>query len=130
MDKENIYETINRVRNAFLAAEDGSEVNEIIEGLLTLDEQLRIGRRVLIAELLLSGITIEQIEKLLKVGKGTVVSVGKSLEKHPKCFDLLELRGIKVEKEYGSKKYRSVGGSKLVFKRKEYTGFTRKDVKR
>lgn len=130
MNKESLYETTNRVRDAFLAAKNGREVNEVIDGLLTRDEQLRIGRRVLVAEYLIAGITIEEIEKTLKVGKATVINVGKSLEKHPECFKLLKLRGRRVEKEYGSKRYRLTGSSKLIFKRKEYAGFTKKDVER
>ena len=130
LDQKEIYETIDKVRDSFLAAKDGHEVNEIINGLLTQDEQLRIGRRVLIAEYLLIDMNIEEIEKMLKVGKATIASVAKSLDKHPRCFELLKLRRLKVKKNYNSNKTAEIGGSKLVFKKKEYTGFTRKDVKR
>src|SRR3989304_4344314 len=107
LDKRDILEALNELRNAFLAAKDGNEVDKIMDGLLTHDEKLRIGRRILIAGWLTSGFGIEEIVRQLKVGKNTVMHVSRRLEK-----------------------YRLVGGSQLVFKRKEYTGFKRKDVKK
>lgn len=130
LEKEEIYEAFNRLRDAFLAAKDGAEVDTITDGLLTHDEKLKIGRRILIAEYLSSGFPIEDISNLLKVGRNTVMHVKRRLEKYEDCFKLIEKRRNIVEQEYENKKYRSVGGSQLVFKRKEYTGFKRKDVKR
>lgn len=130
MRKEEIYEALNKLRNAFLAAKDGNEVEEIINGLLTHDEKLKIGRRIIIAEYLKDGVKIEDIVRMLKVGKNTIISVTKSLDEHPKSFDLISRRGKKVGEEYQKRKYQLIGGSKLVFKKREYTGFKRKDVKR
>lgn len=130
LDKNGIFEALNRVRDAFLAARDGNEVDHIINGLLTHDEKLRVGRRIQVAEWLLAGMTTEDIERNLKVGRTTIVLVGKLLYEHPECFEILGTRKKKVEVEFKSKAYRSAGGSKLWIKRKEYTGFTRKDVKR
>lgn len=130
LTKEDIFEALNRLRDAFLAAKDGSEVNEIINGLLTRDERLKIGRRIIIAEYIVSGRSIEVITKELKVGKNTVLSVMRALEEYPNAFELVNKRTSKVEKEYHDKKYRLSGGSTLVFKKREHTGFTRKDVKR
>ncbi|KKQ96642.1 MAG: hypothetical protein A3C27_01090 [Candidatus Levybacteria bacterium RIFCSPHIGHO2_02_FULL_39_36] len=130
LDKRDILEALNELRNAFLAAKDGNEVDKIMDGLLTHDEKLRIGRRILIAGWLTSGFGIEEIVRQLKVGKNTVMHVSRRLEKYKECFDLIAKRQKIVEKEYQNKKYRLVGGSQLVFKRKEYTGFKRKDVKK
>lgn len=130
LTEREVFEAFNKVRNAFLAAIDGNEVDIIIDGLLTQDEKLKIGRRLLIADYLLSGHSIDQVVKELKVGIATVIHVSRRLEKYKECFDLIERRSKKVEKEYNSKKYRETGGSKKVFKTKEYTGFRRKDVKR
>ena len=130
LTKENVYEALNRLRDAFLAAKDGDEVNKIINGLLTHDERLKIGRRILIAESIKLGMSIHAIAKELKVGKNTVLSVMRSLDEDPTYLDLISERIKKVEKEYQGKKYREVGGSTLIFKKKEYTGFKRKDVKR
>ena len=130
LNKEDIYQALNRLRDAFLAAHDGNEVEEIISGILTRDERLKIGRRILVAEYIKDGVRFEDITKSLKVGKNTIVEVMRCLENHPECFDIINKRRQKVQTTYANKKYRSVGGPKLVFKRKEYTGFKRKDVKR
>lgn len=128
--KEDVYEALNRLRDAFLAAKDGNEVEKIIKALLTHDEKLKIGRRILVAEYLQAGISFDEIVNILKVGKNTITSVMKSLDSYPTSFNLISKRGKKVETEYTQKKHRLVGGSKLVFKKREYTGFKRKDVSR
>lgn len=130
LSQSDVYEASNRLRDVFLAARDGHDVDKITDGLLTRDEKLKIGRRILIAEYLLAGLPMEQIVNELKVGMNTVMHIGRRLEKHRDCFDMIEKRRSIVEKEYDNKKYRSVGSSQLVFKRKEYTGFKRKDVER
>lgn len=130
LTKDDIYDAFNRLRDAFLAAKNGDEVEEIINGLLTHDEKLKIGRRILVAEYLKDGIKIHEIAKLLKVGKNTIITVARSLDLNSNFFDLIDKRREKVEKEYQKRRYRLVGGPKLVFKKKEYTGFKRKDVER
>ena len=130
LTKEDIYDAFNRLRDAFLAAKDGSEVEELIKGLLTHDEKLKIGRRILIAEYLRDGIGIDEIAKALKVGKNTIVAVMKSLDEHPSYIELISKRSEKVTGEYKKKSYTFSGGSKLIFKKREYTGFKRKDVER
>mgnify|MGYP001559470434 CR=1 FL=1 len=130
LTKDDIYEAINRLRDAFLAAHDGSEVEEIINAILTKDEKLKIGRRIIIAELLKSNITIGEIVNVLKVGNNTVMAVVRSLEAYENGFKLLEQRKRRVENEYQQKKYKFVGSPKKVFKQKVYTGIKRKDIKR
>lgn len=130
LQKEQVFDALNRLREAFLAAKNGAEVEEIINGILTFDEKLKIGRRIIIASYLKEGYSFEEIAKTLKVGKNTVVSVMKNLDEHPDFFNLINQRKKKVENEYNRKKYRLIGGSKLLFKKKEYTGFKRKDVER
>ncbi|MEX2012981.1 MAG: Trp family transcriptional regulator [Candidatus Levyibacteriota bacterium] len=130
LTKEDVYESLNRLRDAFLAAKNGSEVENIINAILTADEKLRIGRRIIIAGLIKSGMTVEEIVRLLKVGNNTVMSVVRSIEINEQGFELLEQRRKRVEKEYQDRKYKSVGGSTKIFKSKIYTGYKRKDVKR
>jgi|SRR3989344_4154836 len=130
LDKDDIYEALNRLRDAFLAARDGNEVEEIINGLLTEDERLKIGRRIIVAQYVRSGMGIDQIVNILKVGKNTVIQVAKALDKNPVFLDLVDRRMKTVEREYNSKKYRFEGSSYMVFKKKVYTGFKRKDVSR
>lgn len=130
LTKDDVYEAINSLRDAFLAANNGSDVEEIINAILTQDEKVRVGRRIIIADLLKSDLTIEEIVNLLKVGNNTVMAVARSLETHETGFKLLEQRKKRVENEYQQRKYKFVGSSKKVFKEKVYTGFKRKDVKR
>ncbi len=130
LPQEDVYEALNKLRNALLAAKDGEEVEQILNGLFTHDERMKIGRRILIAEQIRAGLTLDEITNLLHVGKNTIASVTKSIEKNPHCFDLIERRAEKVEREYNTKKYNLTGGSKLIFKKKTYSGFKRKDVKR
>lgn len=130
LTQRDIFEALNRLRDAFLAAKDGSEVDEIISALLTAEEKLQLGRRILVAECLKENLTILEICNLLKVGKGTVQSVARQIEKQPRGFELIEERSKKVEKEYKKKQYGEVGDSKLVFKKKVYTGIRRKDIER
>ncbi len=131
LTKNDIYEALNKVRDAFLAAKDGSEVNEIINSILTTEEKLKIGRRVLVAEYLKAdSLTVDDIRAMLKVGYSTIQSVARRVAQYPLGFHLIRNRSKHVEKEYQKKKYREVGGSRLVFKRKEYTGIQRKDIKR
>ena len=128
-DKD-VFESFNKLRDAFLSSQDGNEVEKIIHGLLTTDEKLKIGRRILIADALLSGMKIDDITLVLRVGKTTITQVARSLDNDSSWHSLISRRGKKVEKEYNSKKYNYSGGSKLVYKKKSYSGFRRKDVKR
>ncbi len=130
LGEADVFNALNKVRDAFLAAKDGVQVNKIIDGLLTYDEKLKIGRRILIAEYLISGFGIDEISRTLRVGKNTIMHVSRRLEKYENWFELIEKRDIKVENEYKRKKYKLVGSSKKVFKSRVYSGFKRKDVKR
>lgn len=130
LTKDDIYEAVNSLRDAFLAAHNGSEVEDIINAILTQDEKVRVGRRIIIARFLKSDLTIKEIVNLLKVGNNTVMAVARSLETNENGFKLLEQRKNKVENEYQHKKYKLVGGPTKIFKEKVYTGFKRKDVKR
>lgn len=127
---EEVYSALNKLRDLFLAAQDGNEVDEIINGVLTQDEKLKIGRRILIAELVSSGAGIDDISRTLRVGKNTIVSVMKSLDAYPKSLVIIEKRNAKVQDVYSKKKFKLLGGSNKIFKTKIYTGFKRKDVKR
>lgn len=130
LDKEEIYEALNRLRDAFLAAKNGLEVEEIIKGILTTDERLKIGRRIIIAECIRTGMGLDEIVDTLKVGKSTIMYVMRKLDQNPKFIDLILARQKRVESEYSKRRYRLIGSSYQVFKKKEYTGFKRKDVGR
>lgn len=130
LTKDSLFASLNKLRSAFLAAKDGSEVDELIKGILTSDERIKIGRRIQIANLLKAGFTYQQIMKELKVGNNTILIVERSLNNHPFAFDLINRRDEKVEKEYKRQAFQITGGAKMVYKRKVYTGFKRKEVQR
>ena len=130
LSDKDVLEALYRLQDAFLAAKDGNEVREVMDGLLTQDEKIRLGRRILIAEGLKSQLTIKELSQISNVGYSTIAFVSRQLDLHPKCFELIFARRKKMEKEYESKKYRSVGGSTLLFKKKIYTGIKRSDIKR
>src|SRR3990170_6361209 len=130
LTKDSVYGALNKLRSAFLAAKDGSEVEEIIKAVLTFDERMKIGRRLQIAQLLNQGISYEEIKEQLKVGFTTINFVERSLRDHPDAYELINRREDKVEQEYKAGAYRRTGGSTLVFKRSEYTGLKRKDIHR
>ena len=130
LQKEDVYEALNKVRDAFLAANDGNDVEQIMNGILTFDERMKIGRRIQIAEYLLQDLRTEEIQSFLKVGRTTIAQVAKNLEDYEKCFHLISARNKKVGKVYKTKSHRLVGGSTKIFKTKEYTGFKRKNVSR
>lgn len=130
LSEKDVMEAFNRLQDAFLAAKDGNEVKKIINCLFTQDEKIRLGRRILIAEGLESDLTIRELTQLSSVGYTTISFVSRQLDLFPLGFKLIFNRRIKLEKEYEAKKYTLRGGSKLVHKRKEYTGIKRSDIKR
>ncbi|EKD94466.1 MAG: hypothetical protein ACD_26C00034G0001 [uncultured bacterium] len=113
-----------------MAAKDGSEVDEIIKGILTNDERIKIGRRILISQLLDTDTTYDEIRKNFKIGKQTILHVQKLKDKYPKCFELINKREIKVDDEYHKKAYEMVGHTRSLQRFPSYTGFKRKNVKR
>lgn len=130
LTERDIFEALNKLRDAFLAAKDGNEVEKIINGFLTHDEKLRLGRRILIADALSSQMTFEEIAQILKVGRNNILNVSQMLDRDNTWHTLITKHTKQKENIYDAKKYIKSGGSKLVYKKKEYSGFTRKEVKR
>lgn len=130
LTKDRVYEALNKLRAAFLAAKTGVQVEEIIMGVLTHDERMKMGRRIQVAQMLGSGATYDEIMDELKIGRSTISLVERQLAEHPSAYELIDQRERKVEKEFESQAYRETGGSTKVFKGRAYTGFTRKDVSR
>src|SRR3972149_4110170 len=124
LGEDSVFAALNKLRTSFFAANDGLQVDEIIKGILTYDERIQI------AQLLDQGLQYREIMKELKVGLPTIMLASRKMDQNPRCFELIMAREEKVEKEYKGKAYKKVGESKIVFERKEYTGFRRKNVKR
>lgn len=110
LTKNDTYEALNRLRDAFLAAKDGNEVNELVNGLLTPDEKIRIGRRILIAEALQADEKYKEISQISNVGYSTILWVSRQLINFPLCFQLLSKRKQYLDRKFHEKKYRKVGG--------------------
>jgi len=126
-----VYDALNSLRAALLAAKDGNEVENILNGIFTYDEKMKIGRRINVAWMLKEGFIYEEIADTLKVGRNTINSVYKKLRENKEGFDLIFKREKRVEKEFEQKAYVSGGSPKMVKKGKKiYTGFKRKDIKR
>jgi uncharacterized protein YerC len=130
VSRENIFGALNKLRASFLAAKDGSEVEEIITGVLTYDERLKIGRRLQIARMLRDDKTYSEIHEELKVGGATINLVEKLISNHPRCFELINKREEKVETEFKNRAFEKVGSHKRIFRPTIYTGFRKKDVTR
>lgn len=130
LQKGDVFAALNRVRDALLAASDGNDVEQIMNGILTFDERIKVGRRIQIAESLLNGLSMNEIRSALNVGFSTIEHVANRLDKYEKCFSLIQNTSKRKEKEYQNKAYRIKSGSTKVFKIKEYAGLTRKDIKR
>lgn len=130
LPKDFVYSALNKLRAAFLAAKDGNDVEEIIKGILTYDERVKVGRRIEIAEMLENGIAYKEIADTLKVGLSTIAAVDKLMKEYPKCYELIKVREERIEREFKRKAYKSTGGSQMIFRKREYTGFKRKDIKR
>lgn len=128
--KSDVFEALNNLRDAFLAAKNGEEVDEIINGLLTYDEKMKIGRRIVIEQSFNSQTTNRELAQIHHVGTTTIQLVRHLSELHPKCYQLIDARRKHLEKTYENKKTINHGGSKLVYKKNVYSGFRRKDVKR
>ena len=130
LEQDDIFDALNSLRAALLAAKDGKDVDEIMFGLFTDDERLKIGRRIVTAQLINAGLPFREIQDQLKVGQATINIVAKKLIQYPRCFSLIGSREEKVEAEYQKRAYKKVGGSLQVHKKTEHTGFSRKQVKR
>ena len=130
LSKDHVYEALNKLRAALLAAKDGEEVETIIKGVLSFDERIKIGRRIQVAQMIIEDYGHDEIKKTLKVGSSTIMLVNKNLRQFPKCFEYIKKREDKVETEFNKKAYRKVGGPKLVYKKTKYIGFKRSKVKR
>jgi len=130
LEKESVYEALNKLRAAFLAARDGAEVEEIIMGILTHDERMKIGRRIQIAQMLQNELSYQEIKDNLNVGFATIGLVDKLITNHSIAYKLIDKREQKVEETFNRKAFEMSGNPKAVFKTKIRTKFSRKEVPR
>lgn len=130
LSKKSIYEALNKLRLAFLAAKNAKEVDEIILSILTHDERMKVGRRIQIAQMLARGHTYADIREALKVGAPTIKLVSKMMGLHPTGFKLVDQREKKTEKTIKKMSYEKTGSSKLIHKKRKYKGIRKEDISR
>lgn len=131
LDDKSLPEIYEKVQDAFLAAKSGNEVKTVIDAILTADEQVKVGRRILVAQLIKDGkITYEDLLKKLKVGKSTVAWVIHQMLVNPEGFEAIFKRVKKVDQEYADKAFTSSILSRHIVGLKTRTNFKRADVKR
>jgi len=130
LTKDSIESCLDYLRDAFLAAEDGHDVDAIIDFILTSDEKTRIARRIQIAFWLINGFKYDEIIQELKTSPRTISDVDKNLLLYKNGFHLISKKRKKINKSYEQKKFRQRGSSLKIKKWKERTEFNRKDVKR
>lgn len=130
LSNRDIGEIFDKVRDAFLAAKDGHDVDAVIDAILTAEERVKIGRRIMVAQLINDKATYEDLHRILKVGKVTVTTVIHQMLVNPEGFEAILRRTKKVSQEYKDKAYAKVGSSKLFLKKSVRTNFNIRDVKR
>lgn len=109
---------MSKLKASFLTANDTDDVNSIIKGILTPDEQIKVGRRIQIAELYFEGKTYFDISKRLSVGQTTVLNVVKQITKNENCYRAILNKDLEIKYKIKKAKNKKVGSSKLVFKRR------------
>lgn len=131
LDNKSLPAIYDKVQAAFLAAKDGNEVKAVIDAILTPDEKVKVGRRILVAQLIKDGkITYEDLLKTLKVGKSTVAMVIHQMLINPEGFEAIFRRVKKVDQEYKDKAFATSVLSRHIVGPKTRTNFKRADVKR
>ena len=80
LTKEEIIVTLDTLYTAASALHGRAAVKLFLRDLLTPSERLMLGRRVIIARLLIAGESYENIQKRLKVGKTTISRVHRWLK--------------------------------------------------
>lgn len=80
---------IGEVYTALGVVKGRDEARLVFADLFTVSELAMIGRRIRIAAMLLSGYTLEQVVSTLRVGKATVLSVKKQIDKDRDGYRLI-----------------------------------------
>jgi len=84
ISKRDQKETLKRLYTAACAVKNEKQMEQFLREILTHSEQIMIGRRIWIAQLLLEGYTQDEIGERLQAGPGTIQRVSKWLnEKLP-----------------------------------------------
>lgn len=111
-------ETLGRLFTAASAIKNKHQMEQFLKEILTRSEQLMLGRRVWIAQLLLTGHTHEEVCAKLKAGPSTVRRVSKWLDdKLPGYADAVT---EKMHKPRNKKHYERIDPFSFAAMRKKY----------
>lgn len=121
-------EALQYFRSLLFTAKGGQEAYEIIENVFTEEERYAIGRRLQIADWLMSGASYTDIQDQLKTTNVTIGRVARRLGRNPQIFEEVIKRYNQDEKEIRQRSYTKVGGGKRAIKKTVRTGFTDKNL--
>lgn len=123
-------EALEYFRSLLFTAKRGKDAYEIIENVFTEEERYAIGRRLQIADWLMSGASYLDIQDQLKTTNVTIGRVARRLGHNPEIFEKIIKRYNQDIKEIRDRSYSKVGGGKKAIKETVRTGFTDKDLTR
>ena len=86
-----------------LAVKEEKDMIQVLYRLLTPSEQIMLGRRKQVAEMLVEGATYASIQKKLRVGVPTIRNIEKWLEDAVRDFDRIRAEGRREEREQKSR---------------------------
>ena len=95
LKKQEQTELFIRLAKALASLHNTEEIAHFIKDLLTEAEVLMLARRLQIAELLLEGLTFDQIQKELKAGPNTIAKIQAWLEVHGEGYRTVAKRNVK-----------------------------------
>jgi uncharacterized protein YerC len=106
-DKQKSTKALDALYSVLAELNDKHEINKFMSQLLTESEQLMVGRRILIAQMLLNDVQFEKIIKELGVGADTIMRVYRWLESEEvNVKKVIEKIGRKEEgKKHGQSGY-------------------------
>ena len=104
LTKEEIIATLDALYTAASAIKGRNEVKLFLRDLLTSSERIMLGRRIIIARMLIAGESYREIGRRLRVGNNTIRRVERWLEDQ---FPGFEKAVKEMEKEYARRARRS-----------------------
>ena len=107
LTKKEIIVTLDALYTAASAIKGRDAVKLFLRDLLTSSERIMLGRRIIIARMLIAGVSHEEIERRLRVGRGTIGRVNKWLHDQ---FPGFEKAIAEMERIYELRSKRSTRG--------------------
>jgi uncharacterized protein YerC len=118
LSRDSVQAALYKLTSAFLAAKNENEIKQMLFSLFTPDERTKLGRRIQISQMIKDHVTYNDITQELQVGKQTVMLVVRRMDNYPDGFNLISEQNYK--KGNPKKKYYTVGGSRMIHKKRIY----------